>query len=76
MEWYVILSLVLVIPLIVIPVALIWYINAGGVYLAIKVVREKRAARNRKTGKEAPRKHAAIERNVVVPVPPYWWYLP
>ncbi|MFC1874457.1 hypothetical protein ACFLYX_04060 [Chloroflexota bacterium] len=45
MEWQVILMLVLAIPVILIPVALIWYINIGGIYLAIKEAREKRAAR-------------------------------
>jgi hypothetical protein len=45
MEWQVILALVVAIPIILIPVALIWYINAGGIYLAIKEARAKRAAR-------------------------------
>ncbi len=31
-----ILALVLTIPLILIPVALVWYINIGGIYAAIK----------------------------------------
>ncbi len=45
MEWQVILMLVLAIPVLLIPVALIWYINIGGIYLAIREAREKRAAR-------------------------------
>ena len=45
MEWQVILALVLAIPVMLIPVALIWYINVGGIYLAIKEARERRAAR-------------------------------
>lgn len=36
MEWQVILALVLVIPIILFPAAFIWYLNAGGVYTAIK----------------------------------------
>jgi len=75
MEWYVILALVLAIPVMLIPVALIWYINAGGVYLAIKEAREKRAVRE-KMGKEIATKYETIKKDVVVPVPPYWWYLP
>jgi len=41
MEWQVILALVLVIPIILFPVVLIWYLNAGGVYVAIKEGRLK-----------------------------------
>lgn len=37
-----IVALVLAIPVMLIPVALIWYINIGGVYLAIKEARERR----------------------------------
>lgn len=36
MDWQVIVVLLLVIPLILIPVLLIWYLNIGGLYLAIK----------------------------------------
>ncbi len=36
MDWQVIIVLLLVIPLILIPVLLIWYLNIGGLYLAIK----------------------------------------
>lgn len=36
MEWQAILALVLVIPLILVPVAFIWYLNVGGLYVAIK----------------------------------------
>ncbi len=50
MEWQVILALVLAIPVMLIPVALIWYINIGGIYLAIKEAREKRAARMEHAG--------------------------
>ena len=36
MEWQVILALVIVIPIILIPVALVWYLNIGGIYAAIR----------------------------------------
>ena len=36
MEWQVILALVLAIPIILFPIALIWYLNVGGIYAAIK----------------------------------------
>jgi hypothetical protein len=41
MEWLVILILVIGIPVILFPAAYVWYLNAGGVYAAI---REKRKA--------------------------------
>ena len=47
MEWQFIVALVLTIPVMLIPVALIWYINVGGIYVAIKEAREKRAAREK-----------------------------
>lgn len=37
-----ILALVLAIPVLVIPVALVWYINVGGIYAAIKEAKDKR----------------------------------
>ena len=49
MEWQVILALVLVILVLLIPVALIWYINIGGIYLAIKDARERRATHKKET---------------------------
>jgi len=47
-----IVALILAIPVMLIPAALIWYINVGGIYLAVKEAREKRAARRQVT-KEA-----------------------
>ena len=35
MEWQVILALVIVVAIILIPVALVWYLNIGGIYAAI-----------------------------------------
>lgn len=36
MEWPTILALILVVPIILFPAAFIWYLNAGGLYAAIK----------------------------------------
>jgi len=36
MEWPIILVLVLAIPIILFPAAYIWYLNAGGLYVAVK----------------------------------------
>ncbi len=47
MEWQVILALVLAIPVILIPVALVWYLNVGGIYATIKEARARRAVREK-----------------------------
>jgi len=47
MEWWIILVLALVISLALIPVAFVWYLNVGGIYAAIKEVRERQAAREK-----------------------------
>jgi len=39
MEWQLILALVIVIPIILFPVVFIWYMNAGGAFVAIKEAR-------------------------------------
>ncbi|MBM2824346.1 MAG: hypothetical protein HW402_10 [Dehalococcoidales bacterium] len=56
MEWQVIVALVLAIPVILIPVALVWYINIGGIYVAIKEARARRAAREMEAGELAAAK--------------------
>lgn len=45
MEWQVIVALVIAVPVILFPVALVWYINIGGIYKAIKKAQARRAAR-------------------------------
>lgn len=47
MEWQVILALVLVIPVVLIPAALIWYINVSGIYTVIRETQRRRTARKR-----------------------------
>ena len=44
-----ILLLIVAIPIILIPGVLIWYINVGGIYLAIKEARERRATQEQAT---------------------------
>lgn len=53
MEWQVILALLLIIPIMLIPVALIWYINIGGIYTAIKEARARRVAHKKGVRAEA-----------------------
>ncbi len=51
MEWQIIVALVIAIPIILFPVALIWYINIGGIYIAIKEARARRVARKKEADK-------------------------
>ena len=62
MEWPVILALVIAIPLILFPVAFLWYLNMGGIYAAIRETRKRKAARGRKAGEV--RQVAVIGRRV------------
>ena len=43
MEGQIVLALVVAVPIILLPVALVWYLNIGGVYKAVKGAREKKA---------------------------------
>jgi len=45
MQWEFIVALVIAIPIILFPVAFVWYLNVGGIYAAIKEARERRAKR-------------------------------
>jgi len=49
MEWQIVVALVLTIPVVLIPVAYVWYLNVGGIYAVIKNARERRVA-GEKTG--------------------------
>jgi hypothetical protein len=44
MQWQVIVALVVAVPVILIPVVFVWYLNAGGIYTAIKEARARRVA--------------------------------
>ena len=53
MQWELIVALVLVIPLIFLPAALIWYVNVSGLYQVMREARQRakrRAAREKKAG--------------------------
>jgi len=43
MQWEIIVALVIAIPVILFPVAFIWYLNIGGIRAAIKDAQERRA---------------------------------
>jgi len=44
MQWEFIVALIIAIPIILFPVAFIWYLNIGGIYRAIQEARKRRAA--------------------------------
>ena len=44
-----IIALVVAIPLMLVPVALVWYINIGGIYAATKEARARKAALEKET---------------------------
>ena len=48
MPWQIIVALIVVIPVILLPAAFVWYLNIGGIYAAIKEARERRAVREEK----------------------------
>ena len=45
MEWKFVIALVIAIPIVLFPAALVWYLNVGGIYNVIKEARGRRAAR-------------------------------
>ena len=47
MEWQIMVALVLAIPIILFPVAFVWYLDIGGIYTAVKEARGARVAREK-----------------------------
>jgi hypothetical protein len=45
MQWEFMVALILGIPVILFPVAFVWFLNIGGIYAAMQEARKKRAAR-------------------------------
>ena len=54
MEWQIIVALVVAIPIVLFPVAFIWFLNIGGIYAAIKEARAKRAVREKGVKERIP----------------------
>ncbi len=50
MQWEFVVALVIAIPIILFPVAFVWYLNIGGIYAAIKEARKKRVADEKAIG--------------------------
>jgi hypothetical protein len=47
MQWEFVVALVIAIPIVLFPVAFVWYLNIGGIYAAIKEARARRALREK-----------------------------
>ena len=60
MEWQIIVALVVAIPIILLPVVLVWYLNIGGIYAAIKEARERRAVHEKGKGAVAEAKQSIV----------------
>lgn len=58
MHWEFIVALIIAIPIILFPVAFIWYLNVGGIYAAVREARKRRAAQE-----QQKRMSAVTERN-------------
>ena len=50
MQWELVVTLVIAIPVILFPAAYIWYLNIGGIFAAVKEAREKKLAATKVTG--------------------------
>ena len=61
MEWQVIVALVLIIPVILIPVAFVWYLNLGGIHAVLKEARERRAVREKELKPEKAASRAEVQ---------------
>ncbi len=42
MEWQIIIAILIALPIILFPIALIWYLNLGGIVTAVKEARMRR----------------------------------
>jgi hypothetical protein len=47
MEWQILAALVVAIPIILFPVAFVWFLNIGGIVAAVREAREKRLIREK-----------------------------
>ena len=47
MQWEFMVALMIAIPIILFPVAFVWYLNIGGIYTAIREARERRVTQKK-----------------------------
>lgn len=50
MEWTFLVALIVAIPVILFPVALVWFINVGGISVAVKESRARRVRQQNPAG--------------------------
>ena len=48
MEWQVVVALVVAIPVILIPVVFVWFLNVSGIYTVVRETRKRRIAREKR----------------------------
>ena len=48
--WQILVALVVAIPVILFPVAFVWYLNIGGIYTALREAKTRRAAHKKEAG--------------------------
>ena len=48
MEWQIIVALVVAVPIILLPVLFVWYLNMGGVFAAVREARAKRVTHKKR----------------------------
>ena len=58
MQWEFVVALVLAVPVILFPVAFVWYLSIGGIHAAIKKARGRKAGL-KETGEAVARQHVA-----------------
>jgi len=59
MEWQIILAIVIAVPVLLLPVAFIWWLNFGGVYRMIRDRQRSKAGEKQQGAQEATRKNHA-----------------
>jgi len=57
MQWEFVVALVLAIPVVLFPVAYVWYLNIGGIYTALRKAQKRRAVREKRVA--VAREHPA-----------------
>ena len=61
MEWRLILALALAIPVILFPVAFVWYLNIGSIYHALQDARKRQAPGEKRTTVVAKHHHGQMK---------------
>ncbi len=55
MSWQIIVALVIIIPLILLPVVFVWFLNMGGLRALTREAREKQLAREQSASTAKPK---------------------